>query len=337
LLTDNANLLVAVAGFLAVLAWYVPVWRRHGRDPEAGPIVTRYEPPDGFSPASLRFIERMGYDNKAMTAAIVNLAVKGYLRIENAGKDHVLRKTDVAADAPPLAAGERALLEGLFVKSSEVKLTNRNHEVLGKAREKHRASLRRDYASRYFRTNGAMNLPAVLIAIAASVIAFRAGAGPTFFVIAAIALMAIVIVVFAILMKQPTGLGRSVLDQAAGFREYLQIAEKDEMNLRNPPQKTPELFERYLPYALAMGVEQDWAERFAAIFARLHGQGGTSYHPAWYHGNWNVSNLGRATSAMTSSLGSAISSSVTAPGSSSGSGGGGSSGGGGGGGGGGGW
>ena len=337
LLVDNANLLLALAGLLAILGWYIPIWRRHGRDPEKGLIVTRYEPPEGFSPASLRFIEHMGYDNKAMTAAIVSLAVKGYLRIEKTGKDHVLRKADAASDAPPLAAGEHALLEGLFQKSNQIKLTNTNHEVLGRARAKHRASLKRDYANRYFRTNGAMNLPALLIAIAASVIAFRVGGGPTPFVVVVIVLMALVIILFAILMKRPTGLGRTVLDQAAGFRDYLEIAEKDEMNLKHPPEKTPELFERYLPYALAMGVEQRWAERFAAIFARLHGPGDASYHPTWYHGNWNVSNFGRTASAMTSGLGSAISSSVTAPGSSSGSGGGGSSGGGGGGGGGGGW
>ena len=337
LLADNANLWIACAGLLGILGWYIPVWRRHGRDPERGVIVTRYEPPEGFSPASLRFIERMGYDNKAMTAAIVSLAVKGYLRIEKTGKDHVLRKTDAAADAQPLAAGEQALLEGLFQRSSQIKLTNANHEVLGKARAKHRVSLKRDYANRYFRTNGAMNLPAFLIAVAASVIALRVGSGPTPFVLVVIVLMGLVIILFAILMKRPTGLGRTVLDQAAGFRDYLEIAEKDEMNLRHPPEKTPELFERYLPYALAMGVEQRWAERFAAVFARLHGPGDASYHPTWYHGNWNVGNLGRTASAMTSGLGSAISSSVTAPGSSSGSGGGGSSGGGGGGGGGGGW
>jgi hypothetical protein len=336
LLTDNSNLLIACAGLLGILGWYIPIWRRHGRDPEEGPIVTRYEPPEGFSPASLRFIERMGYDDKAMTAAIVNLAVKGYLRIEKTGKVHILQQTDAATDAPPLAAGEQALLGGLFSDGRRVELNNRNHELLGKAREKHRASLKRDYANRYFRTNGAMNLPAILIAIAASSIAFAIG-GPTPIVVGIVILMLLVIVSFAILMKRPTLIGRKTLDQAAGFRDYLEIAEKEEMNLRNPPEKTPELFERYLPFALAMGVEHRWAERFAAIFAGLRGPGDASYHPSWYGGAWNVSNFSRTTSALTSGLGTAISSSVSPPGSSSGSGGGGSSGGGGGGGGGGGW
>lgn len=336
LLTDNANLLIALGGLFAILGYYIPVWRMFGRDPEEGLVVTRYEPPEGFSPASLRYIDRMSYDNKAMTAAVVNLAVKGYLRIEKTGKAHVLHRLDTGPEAAPLAAGEQALLSQLFRDASRIELDVSNHRLLGKAMEKHRASLKRDYANRYFRTNGAMNLPPILIAVASSIVAFSVG-GPTPFVIGLVILMGIVIVGFAILMKRVTGLGRKVLDQAAGFRDYLEIAEKEEMNLRNPPEKTPELFERYLPFALAMDVEQRWAERFAAIFANLRGAGGAPYHPAWYNGTWNVNNFSRATSAMTSGLGSAISSSVTAPGSSSGSGGGGFSGGGGGGGGGGGW
>jgi uncharacterized membrane protein YgcG len=339
-LSDNAGLLVALVGLLGVLAYYVPVWRKFGRDPEEGLVVTRYEPPEGFSPASLRFIERMGYDNTAMTAAVVNLAVKGYLQIEKTGKKkddkHVLERVEARPDAPALAAGEKALLTELFSAGPRVELDNSNHEILGKAQEQHRASLKRDYRNRYFRTNGAMNLPPILVALAASIIAFAVG-GPTPFVLVAVGAMGIVVVWFANLMKRPTGLGRKVLDEAAGFRDYLEIAEKDEMNLRNPPEKTPELFERYLPFALAMGVEQRWAERFAALFAGLRDPGGAPYHPSWYSGSWNVSNLSRSTAALTGALGTAISSSVTPPGSSSGSGGGGFSGGGGGGGGGGGW
>ena len=336
LLSDNANLLVALGGLIAILAYYIPVWRRFGRDPDKGLVVTRYEPPEGFSPASLRYIDRMSYDDKAMTSAVVNLAVKGYLRIEKAGKTHVLHRLDEGPGSASLAAGEQALLSQLFGDGSRIELDVSNYKLLGEAMDRHRTSLKRDYANRYFRTNGAMNLPPILIALASSVIAFAVG-GPAPFVIGLVILMIVAIVVFAILMKRVTGLGRKILDQAAGFREYLEVAEKEEMNLRNPPEKTPELFERYLPFALAMDVEQRWAERFAEVFANLRGAGGAPYHPAWYNGTWNVNNFSRATSSMTSSLSSAISSSVKAPGSSSGSGGGGFSGGGGGGGGGGGW
>ena len=97
---------------------------------------------------------------------------------------------------------------------------------------------------------------------------------------------------------------------------------------------TPQLFESYLPAALALGVEQKWAERFASV---LNVQA-PDYHPAWYSGSgFDARHLGSFSSQLGSSLNSAISASSTAPGSSSGRSGGGSSGGGGGGGGGGGW
>jgi hypothetical protein len=279
----------------------------------------------------------MHYDDKTMTAAVVNLAVKGYLRIRRNNDVHVLEKIDDSAARPPLAAGERELREAIFSAGPVIELDNSNHEVLGKARSRHRASLKRDYANRYFRTNGAMNLPAVLIAIASGLVAVNVASGPSLAVLGIVVAMAAVIVVFAILMKQPTGIGRKVLDEMEGFREYLEIAEKDEMNLRNPPEKTPALFERYLPFSLALGVEQEWAERFAGLFASLRGPDGTPYHPTWYQGSWSGFDTASATSTLASDLGGAISSSVSAPGSSSGGGGGGFSGGGGGGGGGGGW
>lgn len=337
LLSDNANLLAALAGLLALFAWYVPVWRKYGRDPEPGTLVTRYEPPEGFSAASLRYIEKMGYDNEALTAAILSLAVKGYLCIDKDADSYTLRRRDAQAGSPTLSAGEKELFDALFSEGHTVVLDNENHELLGGARSKHRAALRRDYASRYFVTNGAMNLPAVLVAIVTAAIALCVGSGVTPAVVAVIAAMAAVIVFFVVVMRRPTIIGRKVLDHAAGFREYLSVAEKDAMNLRNPPALTPELFERYLPFALALGVDQQWSERFAAALAGVRGPDRGGYHPAWYAGAWNSRDFSAATSTLTSSLGAAVSSSVRAPGSSSGSSGGGFSGGGGGGGGGGGW
>ena len=131
--------------------------------------------------------------------------------------------------------------------------------------------------------------------------------------------------------------GRKLLDEMMGFSDYLEIAEKDELNLRNPPEKTPALFETLLPYALALGVEQAWSEKFANVLAAIRNPDGGAYRPSWYNGAWNTSNLAKTTSNLSSGLNSALGSSVSPPGSSSGGGGGGFSGGGGGGGGGGGW
>lgn len=336
LLADNRSLLIAVTGLLLLLAYYIPVWRKYGRDPDEGVIVTRYEPPKGFSPSSLRFVRQMYYDDKVMTAAVVNLAVKGYLEIRNESDTHALSKLDTDKPRPALAAGEQELYAALFKENVSVALENSNHEVLGEARRAHKQSLKDDYQQKYFRTNGAMNIPAIGIVLLTTVIALKSGDGPTLLVIGAIILMFMTMVFFAIIMKRPTLRGRQLLDEMLGFKDFLEIAEKQELNLRNPPQKTPQLFESLLPFALALGVEQQWSERFAKTLAAVRDPNGDAYRPSWYYGSWNSSRLSKTTSALSSGLNSAISSSVTPPGSSSG-GGGGFSGGGGGGGGGGGW
>jgi Predicted membrane protein (DUF2207) C-terminal domain/Predicted membrane protein (DUF2207) N-terminal domain len=347
LLRDNANLLIVSGGLLLLLIYYVFVWSRFGKDPEEGVVVTRYEPPEGFSPASLRYIHQMYYDDKVMTAAIVNLAVKGYLRIDvDPGSDgflgigktadgYLLVRTAPGGSPAPLAHGERELYEGLFRDGDTVELKNENHELLGEAKTDHRRSLASDYKHRYFETNGALNIPALVIVIVTAVAAL--GAGPSVGVVAVIAVMIVVTVFFAIVMKAPTLRGRKLLDEMLGFKDYLEIAEKDEMNLRNPPEKTPQLFEAYLPYALALGVDQQWSERFASLLASIRGPDGGSWRPVWYGGAWNSSSLTTATSNLSGAFALAVTAAAAPPGSSSGGGGGGSSGGGGGGGGGGGW
>jgi len=337
MIKDNRNLLAALIGLLVILAYYIPVWRHFGKDPEPGVVVTRYEPPTGFSPASLRYIRQMYYDNKVMTAAIINLAVKGYLKITARGKEHSLQRITPARDAPELAAGERELHDALFAEGGDAPLSNAFHARLGAARSAHKKSLEADYSRGYFRRNGLLNVPAILMLLLAAGISLSIGAGPSLFVILTIGVSIATVVGFAVVMRTPTLRGRKLLDEIQGFEEYLEVAEKYELNLRAPPEKTPELFEKMLPFALALGVEQNWAEKFAAVLAAVRSPDGSAYQPSWYDGKFNVNNLSSSTQGLSRGLSSAISSSVTPPGSSSGGGGGGFSGGGGGGGGGGGW
>ncbi len=140
------------------------------------------------------------------------------------------------------------------------------------------------------------------------------------------------------LLKQPTVEGRAVMDQIEGFGMYLATAEGELLNAATPPERTPELFEKFLPYALALGVDNQWAEKFDDVLSRAATATEGGYRPGWYHGGaWSAVGAAAFTGSLGSSLSSALSSASTSPGSSSGSGGGGSSGGGGGGGGGGGW
>ena len=405
LLRDNQSWVVLLIGLSLLMAYYLLAWVMVGRDPQAGVIITRYEPPSGLSPGTARFVERMGYDHNTFAAALVNLAVKGLIEIREVDDEYTLVRTS----NPPedLAAGEKAILKHLFrnLKGVSITLERSKHATIRKALKAHEAALRSDGGMLYFMRNRGWLIPGFVLSVLtfAGVIyglpgnelkmtglflsvwltfwtlgvyslgkkvwfAWRSVDSPldamgasfitlfaTPFVCAevvvigllgsqvsvtipAILLAAIGInLLFHHLLKAPTRLGRRMLDELEGFRQFLEVAEREEMNFRNPPEKTPELFERFLPYALALGVEQHWMERFAGLFVQLEARG-AHYRPVWYHGHhWQVQNLGNFSNSLGRSLGSAVSSSATAPGSSSGSGGGGSSGGGGGGGGGGGW
>src|SRR5262249_40059973 len=120
--------------------------------------------------------------------------------------------------------------------------------------------------------------------------------------------------------------GRKVMDQIEGFRDYLGVAEEDRLNALNPPDKTPELFDRFLPYAIALDVENAWANRFAGVLAAAGAAAATS---TWYAGsnNWSDDPVGFA-SHLSGDLNQTIFSASTAPGSSDSGGGGGSGGGG---------
>ena len=407
-LRDNRIWLFAIGGLGIILAYYLFAWLRVGRDPDEGVIIAQYSPPIGFSPASTRFIERMGYDHKSFAAAVINLAVKGLLEVIDEDGKYVLKRTQ--QEAAELAPGEKALLKGLFgnLNHSAGKrqaLEQRYHAKIRKALKAHEESLRNDYEKRFFVTNKWWIVPGLVLSVLAfavslltigdpermatggflmlwltgwsvgvALLAYRTlnawrgartagtvfGAlfitafsipfvGAEIFALGALAkevspalptLLVACIglnLLFYQLLKAPTRAGRRLLDKIEGFRLFLEVAEKDEMNFRNPPEKTPELFEKYLPYALALDVEQPWSERFARLFGDIEGSGGT-YHPAWYHGHhWGLHHPSAFATSLGSSLSSALASSSTAPGSSYGSGGGGFSGGGGGGGGGGGW
>ncbi len=98
-----------------------------------------------------------------------------------------------------------------------------------------------------------------------------------------------------------------MLDRIAGFKQYLSITERERLDRMTPPEDTPELFEKYLPYAIALGVENRWAERFAGVLAAAAVQGQQGF--AWYSGSnspWD--NPGGFADSVGDSLSSTISS-----------------------------
>ena len=381
---DNSGQLIALAGVAVLLLYYFYAWHHHGRDPEKGTIFPRFKPPEGLSPAAMRYLMKMGFDNKALGAAVINMAVKGYLSIADNGDEYTLLKENTG-NLITLSPGEKALANRLFKKSSLIELNNSNHKTINDAITALKALLKGEYHKAYFFTNSGVLVGGFFISLltllgsglmaASEPMAFLflclwlsiwSGAvaalwiGRQYFiavvfsmfelfalfalseltaiwVVLLVLLLISINAIFYLLMKAPTRRGRKMMDAIEGFRMYLETAEQDRLHALHPPEQTPELFEKYLPYALALDVEQEWSEQFSGVLIKA-AIGNENYSPRWYSGShWRPHDVGGFSSKLGSSLGGAISSSSSAPGSSSGSGGGGSSGGGGGGGGGGGW
>lgn len=401
-LDDFGAIIVGALGLVGLGAFYFVAWQRAGRNPRPGTTVPIFSPPDDLSPAGMRYVTKMNADNRAFAAALVDMGVKGHIRlVEEDGGFFSGNKTRVERleCSTSLPDEEEAALAQLARRGESVLMVQKNYERFGMAKQKLAETLKAEFDGKLFKRNvgwavaglflfiaaiwltsaavalatdggsawqigtavGAILLAAILAGLARDLstngkclvylLIFVAGVSGLFlgFPIVGEALnsgwwqplvlplLALPLVISAFWwIAAPTPDGRKVLDHIAGFKQYLSITERERLDRMTAPQDTPEIFERYLPYAIALGVENRWADRFASVLAAAAAQGQRGF--TWYAGSSNPwSNPSGFTDAVGSSLASTISSASAAPGSSSGSGGGGSSGGGGGGGGGGGW
>jgi len=333
---DNGAVIVLSLGLILTLSLYYAAWVKVGRDPRKGVIIPRFQPPTGLSPAADRYVRDMSFDRHAFTAAIVSLAVKGQIKIEEEGDEFTLRRIPEDSKAA-LTRGETGVLEALLPYTpSSITLNNTNYKHFQQARSALKRALRDEYLGRLFHLNTLYVAPPIIATVLAAVIALAFDSSAAIW-IAWLVLNVLAHGIFIWLMRAPTPAGRHVMDEIEGFRNYLDTAERDRLDRMRSQAMTPEVFESFLPYAYALGVENNWCARFAREMPQeIRQQSG--YQPAWYSGRYRgMSALNHLGSGFGSSLSTAISSSSSPPGSSSGSGGGGFSGGGGGGGGGGGW
>ncbi len=418
-LRDNRSMSAAGISIILLLLYFTVTWTLVGRDPRPGAIIPRYVPPEGMSPAAVRYLRRMEFDVRAFAAAVTGLAVKGALVIAESEDGEF--SVDATGTTPAdLAPDETALLHGLFDGRTRTKLTFRQsaHDRVRSVQKSLEQALHSCYGRGYFVTNasytaGGLALSVLgiivtgllsstapervigfffmavwlsiwtfgviaLIASAATAwrsvfrnrpggtistiwgaismtlfsipfllgevigtFAFVAMAGPL--LLAMVFITAGIDYIFFRLLRAYTPQGRAVLDQIDGFRLYLSVAEKPRIDMLTQPDHTPQTYERYLPYAMALDVEKQWNDCFADVLQAPGASGETPFQPAWFVGNpGKLSVLASLGTSFADTFASAVASSAVAPGhssgfGSSGGGGGGGSGGGGGGGGGGGW
>jgi len=332
LLSQNTGVAVGLAGLALMLAFFYWRWSAVGRDPAAGPRFPRYEAPKGLGPAAVRYIDRQAFDDRCFAAAILGLGSRGFVRIRQSSDAFSLEPTGKALD---LLAGEQTLAPlgakaRVVAKAYDLELRNLRFDLA--------AELKLLYEGKAFSRNhgsliaGAFLGAATIYAMVLMRTPIAMGAVITVVIVATI-------IGFYRWLPAYSPSGRRLEDEIEGLRQYLGVAERDELSRAKAPPKTAEEFSKFLPYAVALDVEKTWADRFALALGSAAMAHAVS---DWYQssdGGFSVSGL----TSSVSSLGETISAASTPPGSSSGfsdsggGGGGGSSGGGGGGGGGSGW
>jgi len=332
-------LVVFAIGIGGLLAFLYNAFNKVGRDPQKGPVFPRYEPPAGYSPAGVHHIyHRAIAGHRALIATLMNLAVKHRLNIDASDKKQtVLTRRTEGASAANIAPEDLALENAIFATGRTKTLGEKFDASFTSAYNTFTAALGRRYGSSYFRWNIGYALVAIFISFAIIGVAATQIAHWTLWHTLGVVALILLNGVFLYLLPAPTQKGQKIRTEIEGFKLYMEKAEKLQLNavevgLDAPPPMTTERYERFLPYAVALGVEKPWTEHFE----RLIPEEAARYHASWTNMS-SAQSLGALTGAMVANMSSGVTSSMPQSSSSSGSGGGGSSGGGGGGGGGGGW
>ncbi len=338
-----------VGGFitLLLLLYYFITWFRHGRDPDKPTVIPLFEAPDGLSPASVGAVMNGGAANEQIAPAMISLAVKGYIRIEEEKEKmllglitkhtYTLRKLNPGSDLP---REEQELLDRMFGSGQDrYEITGTYDPSVQSMASAFRRTLRDQWHGFLNKGNNLRFLWIPVLCVIAAFIALIVLYNNTWedngvaFIIAFLAANLVFFVVYVKLIKKPSVEKQALRSKLLGFKMYLGAAEEKQLQHFNPPAMTPEVFEKFLPYAIAFGVEEVWGDRFQDMISKALVD--PNYRSGWYSGS--IPHYGAFSRSMSSSLNSSVSSSSTPPSKSGGSGGGGSSGGGGGGGGGGGW
>jgi uncharacterized membrane protein YgcG len=344
-LRDYLATMWLLLGLLGILFFYLRRYRKT-RSFEQATIIPLFEPPAGLLPSQVRYLYNRKYDPNTFASEIVTMAVKGLLEIKFTkgllfGGTYTLISNDAVS---PNSHKDHVMLHSLlFSNGKEIELSKKNQKIIGKATRYLQESLE-SFSQKYLDSNLDTLFIGVVVSLGflfTSLIMPQATPlftlTPAFF--GALILFIIINGLFSYLLYTYTPEGYKLYAAIEGFKLFLKTTEEERLKvIGTPPTKTPELYEKYLPYAIALGVEKAWSSQFAPVFTEYEKEG-HPYVPVWYMGptfrpeSFNSSFV----HSINSVAGAVISSAPTIPGTRSGSGGRGSSGGGGGGGGGGGW
>ncbi|MBO3095870.1 DUF2207 domain-containing protein [Cellulomonas dongxiuzhuiae] len=263
------------------------------------PVAVQFQPPEGARPGEIGTLVDEKADAVDVTATIIDLAVRGWLRIEEVPREDPRKKPKdwtlvrLRAGTEGLLPFEAGLLGDLFEKGDEVRLSD--------LRQTFASSLAKVQGMLYdhvtdvgwFRANPKSVRTAWIVVGVLLLLAGGIGAAVAMAVqvVPGLALVGIALLLVGVLVLVLSGAapartpaGTAVLAQALGFRRYLATAEADQIRF----EEGQDVFSRYLPYAIVFGL----ADRWSRVFAELAAQGVPVAAPTWYVGAYSPGTVG---------------------------------------------
>jgi uncharacterized membrane protein len=276
---------------LALPLWAFAVmfglWWFKGRDPNPGmSVAPMYEPPQGMGPAEVGTLIDDAVNSRDITSVLVDLAVRGYIKITEtehkvlvfSSKDYELRLLKDRTSWTDATDYERAMMDQIFA-GGEVTMVSelRNHfytvlplmkgQIIGALKGKGMYTLDPESANAYW------GLGALVVAAPFALLQWLGGADFLNSTVPLVICAAIAVLIIFLFGRQLTATslkGARTRVQIQGFQEFMNRVDKDRLK-RMPP----DTFEKFLPYAMALGVEHRWARNFEGIVQNP---------PTWYQG-----------------------------------------------------
>jgi uncharacterized membrane protein len=276
---DNWTLFAPILVFVLMFCW----WSKYGRDPKGrGTIIARYSPPEDLAPAEIGTMIDGSADNNDVSATIIDLAVRGFLKIKRTeekaflGLGKNIEYTFIKLkDEGPKKDFEKKVLEGIFSGGRETKLSDLKNKFFKKLPDIQGKLYDNVVGKGYYVSNpsttrslwivgGIIGGIFLLVVFSNMQGAWGALSG---------GLAGLIVAVFGWFMPAVTKNGAEIKEDIFGFKDFLSVTETDRLKFHNAPEKSPEMFEKFLPYAMVLGVEGEWAKQFEGIY---------NQQPDWY-------------------------------------------------------
>jgi uncharacterized membrane protein YgcG len=282
-LQDNRSVIFLILSLLLLAVYYLIVWIKFVIKPFKRSIIPLYSV-DNLLPADVSYIvNKCRYDDKILACTTVDMAVKGCLNIDK--KSAYSYELKIKNKAPKEKVYHE-LLDKLFDKnlnsSKTVKISSNeliDQQVVSSAQQVLKDYLEQQYDQKIIKTHSSFKIFSIVFSIISFVLLYFVA--KPFIIMISFICFVIMNVWFDFKLRVFTQEGQEILEKILGFKMFLSFTEAERLKYLSVDTRSPQEYEKFLPYAMALGVEKNWNGQYASLFSKM-AKAGHPYVPSWY-------------------------------------------------------